>query len=147
MGSKSRAKRPLTEKEFLLEMELMKRQPDWAHNIKYPCMSIWQFSFIGRIDDTCHHEVGDPRGHKQFPFALMSKVRWSKNVIDERRCPDQIILGAADPRWCLLIHLAIYYETMLAMHPQAKYMFTEQRATHAASKSGDGQLSRAGGSN
>jgi hypothetical protein len=24
-----------------------------------------------------------------------------------------------------LIHLAIYYETMLAMHPQAKYMFTE----------------------
>ncbi len=99
-GSKSCAKRKLTKEEFELEMKLMRAEGDWEHRIKYPTMSIWQFNFIGRIDDTCHHEVSDPKGHKTFPFALQSKVRWSKNVFEEKRCPDQIILGANDPDWC-----------------------------------------------
>jgi hypothetical protein len=28
------------------------------------------------------------------------KVRWSKNLFEENKCPDQIVLGANDPNWC-----------------------------------------------
>ncbi len=86
------------------------------HGIKYRTMNLWQFHLIGRANDTCHFEMRDPRGHR---------IRWSKNVVDERKCPDQIILGANDSNWCILIHMAIYLESFLAMHPGAKYMFTD----------------------
>ncbi len=124
-GAKSCVKRPLTQEEFELELKLMRQEGDWAHQIKYPTMSIWQFNFIGRIDDTCHHEVADPKGHKVFEFALQSRVRWSKNVFEEKKCPDQIILGAQDPNWCLQLMLSIYLESYLEQHPHAKYLFTE----------------------
>ncbi|KAK1737232.1 hypothetical protein QTG54_012099 [Skeletonema marinoi] len=133
MGAKSRVKRPLTKAEFDLEMKLMREQPDWESQIKFPTMSVWQFNFIGRIDDTCHHELTDPKGHKTFSFALQSKVRWSKNVVDERQCPDQIILGADDPSWCLLLLLGIYLESYLAAHPDPKYLFTEHVNIHPVS--------------
>uniref|UniRef100_A0A7S2KS93 Transcription activator GCR1-like domain-containing protein n=1 Tax=Skeletonema marinoi TaxID=267567 RepID=A0A7S2KS93_9STRA len=134
LGSKSCAKRKLTKEEFKLEMKLMRAENDWEHRIKYPTMSIWQFNFIGRIDDTTHHEVTDPKGHKIFPFALQSKVRWSKNVFEEKRCPDQIILGAADPDWCLQLLLSIYLESYLEQHPHAKYLFTELEQIDPKSK-------------
>eukprot|EP00985_Skeletonema_marinoi_P019559 scaffold11256_cov65-Skeletonema_marinoi.AAC.1 len=123
MGAKSRVKRPLTKAEFDLEMKLMREQPDWESQIKFPTMSVWQFNFIGRIDDTCHHELTDPKGHKTFSFALQSK----------RQCPDQIILGADDPSWCLLLLLGIYLESYLAAHPDPKYLFTEHVNIHPVS--------------
>ena len=128
-GAPSPAKCPLMEAEFLLKMKLMRQQGkekrDWAHFIKYPTMSIWQFNFIGRVDDTGHHKVTDPKGHKRFPFVLQCKVRWSKNVVDKRKCPDQIALGADDPNWCLQLLLSIYMESYLQQFPHAKYLFTE----------------------
>ena len=56
---------------------------------------------------------------------MQCKVRWSKNVVDERKCLDQIILGADDPTWCLQLLLSIYLESYIARHPNAKYLFTE----------------------
>ncbi len=49
-------------------------------------------------------------------------MRW--NIIDERKCPDQIILSANDPNWCILIHMSVYLELFLAMYPGAKYLIT-----------------------
>ena len=130
-GSKSQRKRALTEDEMVKEVEMMRAQPDWTHQVKYPCMAMWQFGLIGRIDDTCHHRIRDPKGHKRFEFALQTKVRWSKNVVDERKCPDQIILGAGDPLWCLQLHLSVYLESMLQQHPNTEYLFTEHTGKKA----------------
>ena len=35
---------------------------------------------------------------------------WSKNVLEERDAPDQIILGSADPDFCVLLSLAVHLE-------------------------------------
>jgi hypothetical protein len=43
-------------------------------------------------------------------FALQRKVRWSKAVLDDHNCPDQIFLGSLDTDFCLLVALAIYLE-------------------------------------
>ena len=126
LGAKSCVKRPLSQPEFLKEQELMRKQTDWEHRFKYPTMNIYQYSLVGRADDTCHFQVGDLKGHATFGFALQTKVRWSKNVIDERKCPDQIFLGANDPLWCVFIHIAVYLESYLRKHPNAKYLFTEK---------------------
>lgn len=126
LGAPSHAKRPMTREEFHRELELLKEQDDWAHRFRYPTMCLWQYHLIGRADDTCHFKVSDPKGHEVYSFALQTRVRWSKNVVDYRKCPDQILLASQDPAWCLLIHVSTYLESFLSEHPNAKYLFTEK---------------------
>jgi hypothetical protein len=71
----------------------------------------FQFHLIARLDDTCRFEECDLKPHPQFPFALLAKMCWSKNVREERDAPDQIVLGAMDFRYCILLALGVYLET------------------------------------
>ena len=41
-------------------------------------------------------------------------VTWSKSIIDERQCPPQILLGALDPAFCVLLHLSLHVENWIA---------------------------------
>lgn len=67
-------------------------------------------------------------------FALSTCVSWSKNVSEERQCPDQIRLGAHDDTHCILIALALHLESLLELHPEAKYLFTSQTDKGAPNK-------------
>jgi hypothetical protein len=93
-------------------------------------MALWQYHLIGRIDDVCNFKTDDPRGHGDYDFCLKTKVRWSKNVMEERQCPPQILLGAIDPMFCLFINFAIYLEEMLRHNPEQLYLFTESTAAN-----------------
>ena len=53
--------------------------------------------------------------HNDLPFALSAKLRWSKNVLEERQAPPQIILGAHDPDFCPLVNLGLFLEQMYTM--------------------------------
>lgn len=130
-GKDSQAKRPLRQDEFLKTLELLKRKPDFKHRYRYPTMCLWQYHLIARSDDVCNFKTTDPRGHPQFDFAIKTKVRWSKNVNDERSCPDQILLGAMDPKFCILLTLGLYLEEYLRQHPNARYLFTERDGRNA----------------
>ena len=132
-GATSRVKRPLRQQEFRKTLELLKSQRlrVFDHRFKYPCISITQYTLIGRVDDCCELQVKDPRGHSRFPFAIKTKVRWSKNVHEERSCPDQILLASMDPTFCQHLHLATYMEIFLQLHPNAKYLFTEADGNNA----------------
>ena len=46
----------------------------------------------------------------EFPFKLKSKMQWSKNVLEERESPDQIIIGSIDANYCVLLGLALHLE-------------------------------------
>ena len=52
-------------------------------------------------------------------------MNWSKNVREERNCPDQFLLGSWDAVWCFLLGQAIYLEIYLFEFPTANYLFTE----------------------
>ena len=127
-GADSQCKRPLRQDEFYMTLALLKasQKNDFAHKRLYPMISLWQYHLIGRVDDCCNFKVRDPRGHPNFDFAIKTKVRWSKNVHEERMCPDQIRLGSMDTRTCVVYHLAIYLEEFLNQHPRAVLLFTEQ---------------------
>src|SRR5210317_1368118 len=97
-------------------------------------MCLWQYTLIGRNDDICHFETNDPKGHPKYDFALMTKVRWSKNISEERNCPDQILFGSMDDCYCLLIQLAVYLESYLYQFPMAHHLFTEDTSTKAVDR-------------
>ena len=124
----------MRELEFRKTNQLLREENDWIHRYKYPAMTLWQYHLIGRVDDTAHFEVGDPRGHDVYDFALNTRVRWSKNVMDERTCPNQILLGAFDDEFCIFIMLSIYLESFLEQHPNPKYLFSEQMDKNAPKK-------------
>jgi hypothetical protein len=125
-GADSKTKRALHTVEFLKTLELFRARPDWEHKFKYPLMALWQYHLIGRVDDVCHFRTTDPRSHPDFWFALLTKVRWSKNVSREDRCPDQILFGSGDPTYCIFIALVLYFEYYLNYFPNAEYLFTEK---------------------
>ena len=56
-------------------------------------MLLYQYYLIARCDDVGHFLIRDLHGHSDprfSKFALQTKVTWSKNVYEERNCPDQI---------------------------------------------------------
>lgn len=123
--------RPITEQEFRMTIHLFRAQHDWITSWKYSTMALWQYHLIGRIDDVVHFKISDPRSHDRFDFAVQTKVRWSKNVMEERCCPDQILLGAMDPLFCILANLGLYLESYLGSFPQSRYLFTPNDASTA----------------
>jgi hypothetical protein len=124
-GVKANDKRDYTKEEFNKILELFRAESDWDHQFKYPMMSLWSYHLIHRLDDTCHFEVDAPHSSVEFPFAILTKTKWSKNVETELQCPDQILFGASDWKTCPLLWLSVYLDGWLKRHPNARYMFTD----------------------
>ena len=82
-------------------------------------MMKFQYHMIARSDDLGHFKTADLRSHSDprfRSFALQIQVFWSKNVMEERQCPDQILFGSMDPSYCILLSLSIYLETWFSNH-------------------------------
>jgi hypothetical protein len=46
--------------------------------------SKFQFSMVAtRVDDACQFKEEDLKPNLEFPFTLLAKMCWSKNVIEE----------------------------------------------------------------
>lgn len=56
-------------------------------------------------------KMEDVKPNPQHECTVLAKMCWSKNVRDERDAPDQILLGAMDQRYCVLLGLAVWLET------------------------------------
>jgi hypothetical protein len=116
-GKKSNAKGDLKRPEFRKTHRLLEKHPTGGLpcHLRTPCMLNLQFHIIGRADDISNVETMDISHHDKFPaFALQMAVLWSKNVLDERDCPDKILLGMMDTDFCVLIALGCYLGTVLS---------------------------------
>ncbi|MGL5935859.1 MAG: hypothetical protein ACRCZI_09580 [Cetobacterium sp.] len=127
-GKASNAKRDMKRPEFKKTLQLLYHSNGFTNNYKVPTMLKLQFHLIARTDDICNLLTTDLREHEQFgSFALQTKVAWSKNVNEERECPDQIILGCNDPDFCCLLSLAGYLESrMTEQLGNHKFLFGER---------------------
>jgi len=121
----STAKRDMTLAEFTLAAEILESQDDWNSNRWLQAMRM-QFHMIGRGDDVHHMETKSIHVHPKFDFALETSMMWSKNVLEERDCPPQIMLGAANPVFCILLSLALFLEERFhCFGTNSKYLYTE----------------------
>ena len=115
-GKPPSTKRALTQAEFQAILVYFFEQNDFQHRYRYSCMLLYQYYLIARCDDVGHFLIRDVHGHSDprfSSFALQTKVTWSKNVYEERDCPDQIFFGSFDSQYCLLLSLSIYLEHWL----------------------------------
>ena len=114
MGVTSKARRNFEFEEF---REFIKKNVDspFPYSLKYLANALWrmQFQLIARSDDMLHLEVDNLCIHPEHEFALMCKMKWSKNIFREDRCPEQIILGSLDDRLCPILGLAAHYAVYL----------------------------------
>ena len=110
-GKVSQAKRDLRRSELKKTLQLAMARRDFIGKYRTPAMLKLQTHIIGRADDACQLETADLRNHNLFAdFCLETKVSWSKNVREERECPAQILIGANDPDFCVLLALAAWLE-------------------------------------
>ena len=71
---------------------------------------IFQCNMVARVDDVAHFRFEDLTASIEYPFTLQSKMCWSKNVLEERDAPEQIVFGAMDPKFCVLMAIGIHLE-------------------------------------
>ena len=115
LGKPSNAKDPLTMAMFRCALRILELdQNDYQRYYRYTAMCKFQFHLITRADDMGNFKIRDLQSHANpmySSFALQTTVYWSKNVYEERDCPDQIILGSHDPDFCILLSLGLYLES------------------------------------
>jgi hypothetical protein len=68
---------------------------------------------IGRVDDCSQFLMESLTTNPDNDFTLRAKLQWSKNVHEERDAPNQILIGAIDPMFCVLVGLGVWLEVFL----------------------------------
>ena len=109
-GTISSARRPMVVTEFVQVVKHLRAESSTFAKYTAASYFIFQFHLIARLDDVANFSHSDITPHIEYDFALKSKMCWSKNVLEERSAPSQIILGARDPNFCTLLALAIHFE-------------------------------------
>jgi len=122
-GKESQARCDVAPAEYEQVIELTEADINQPNRYLYSAFFRFQVHLIARVDDVSKVFVADLHPHPWFNFTLVTKLCWSNNVMDERDCPDQIILGAKDWHYCVLLGLAIHLEMWIASGAGAKCSF------------------------
>jgi regulator of replication initiation timing len=109
-GKKSSARRATKPEEYKRIIELLEENPGIFQNFCVPALIKFQFHMISRIDDASQFLMDNLTANDDNDFTLRSKLNWSKNVREERDAPNQIVIGAMDSLYCVLIGLAVWLE-------------------------------------
>ena len=87
-GVTSRVKRPMTPEEYEQVQELIWGLEDKEIALCAAAYFCFQFSMIGRLDDTAKFRQPDLQPYSKYPYyAVMGRLQWSKNVNEERDAP------------------------------------------------------------
>jgi hypothetical protein len=95
---------------------------------------------LDRIDDTTQVLISNIRVHDSFSNTLKTRMNWSKNVMEERDVPWQILLAAAtDTAYCVRTRLALWLEIHFRWNPNtllSPYVlsFTDDKTVPAGGK-------------
>jgi hypothetical protein len=105
---------------------MAKPQNDLMRCYLVPSLTKFQFHMIGRVDDCSQFLMESLTTNPDNDFTLRAKLRWSKNVHEERDAPNQILIGAMDPMFCVLVGLGVWLEVFLGrggIAEQTPYIF------------------------
>ena len=132
-GVRSSARRPLEFDEFLTLLSVLRNDKKnlWRKYRASSALTL-QWSLITRVDDIMKMKYQDFFHNIQHPFALSCRMRWSKNITEERDSPEKIILGSMDVRLCPLLNLAVYLEVYgkISTTPPSDFLFGSPNDGH-----------------
>ena len=75
-----------------------------------PAYFILQYNLIAWVYDIANYKMEDLYPNSEYDFILQSKMGWSKNVQEEQDALHQVLIGAMDPTYCVLLTLASHLE-------------------------------------
>ena len=118
-GVSSKARRAFDYKEYLELCKLLRRKGfktessilDGLRYTRLLAMLNLQWQLMARMDDMINLKFESICTNLLFPFACNVKMRWSKNITEEREAPDQLILGSLEENICPFLTMAMYIET------------------------------------
>ena len=102
--------RPLTKNEFSHAINLIEMNGILMVRLRFLAMIKFQFHLVCGNDDTVHVTKDILKISQQFPQFLTIKMKGSKNVKEERNCPNQIILASLDYNSCAVLGPALFLE-------------------------------------
>jgi hypothetical protein len=104
----------MTHQEFEWMQDLLMAVPDDVI-CHYGIRSLFKFQYnlIARIDNSTQFLLENLTANPDFDFTLRSKLNWSKNVNAEHGAPNQILIGAMDPMYCVLLELAVFLDIFI----------------------------------
>lgn len=103
----------LTIQEFEEMISIIRNFDSIINKYSVSSYFIFQYNLMACVDDVAHVQIENLVSHPQFVYALGIKVHWSKNVLEERQVPLQILLRSKTPTTCVLLALSIHLETWL----------------------------------
>lgn len=109
-GRKSLARRPFSQREFADFIRILRNQRESKKKYSAAALFLFQYNMIGRVDDASRFNLEDLTPCPEYDFCVQSKMCWSKNVNEERDAPNQLLMGADNPMYCILIAMGIHLE-------------------------------------
>ena len=67
-----------------------------------------QLHFCGRLDDIAHQETEHLVVHPGYPDCLVGCVKWSRDMFEERDSPKQMMMGARNTFYCIILGLGLF---------------------------------------
>jgi hypothetical protein len=117
-GVASSVRRPLTTGEYEQVMEAYWRADNRELGLCGAALTSFQLSVIGRLDDCSKFRLPELLSYAAYPdWCITGKLNWSKNVVDERDCPHQVLIGAMDTRYDVLSNLGLWLEYHFELNP------------------------------
>ena len=113
-GKESSEDRPFELIEIQFIFVVLHSNTDFERRYLHSTLFKFQIHMIARLDDTCHLLKSSMMPCDQFDFAVITRLRWSKNVNTEDQAPEQIMLASMDHRYCIHLALAICLEIWIA---------------------------------
>ncbi len=83
----------------------------------------FQWQLIGHINDVMKLGKSTLSFNPRYPYTLLCKMCWSKNIREERESPTQIIVPSMDPLICPLLNLAVFLELQA---PSGTHLFGDR---------------------
>lgn len=117
-GREPQARRPLTPAEFERLIEVYWKLPNRELGLCAAASSTLQLAMIGRMDDTVKFREPDLRPYALYAdYAFCGRLPWSKNVVEERDAPPQVVFASMDTRYDVHSNLGIWLEYHYELYP------------------------------
>ena len=76
---------------------------------RHAAMVTFQIHLVGHGDNFSKVLKNNLHWSSQFKDLLTVRLAWLKNVYEERDCPNQMVLGSRNSKFCVLLNLSLFF--------------------------------------
>jgi hypothetical protein len=112
-------RRPLTPQEFERIQEAYWKIPNRELGLCGSALNSFQLHMVGRLDDSAKFREADLKAYTIYPeFGVWARLSWSKNVVEERDAPPQVLFASMDTRYDCVSNLGLWLEYHYEVNPE-----------------------------